>query len=94
VQPTAPAQVAALERQGATCDTSEGTDRPIVHVIPPPVTRIPLARLDQSPALLRLGYDRARAWLEGNVLTSAPVPDLERYEGPPPPDSVAAAAAL
>jgi NTE family protein len=64
VLPTAPAQVAALERQGAMCDAGEGADRPIVHVIPPPVTRIPLARLDQSPALLRLGYDRARAWLE------------------------------
>jgi NTE family protein len=64
VLPTAPAQVAALERQGATCDLVEGADRPIVHVIPPPVTRIPLARLDQSPTLLRLGYDRARAWLE------------------------------
>jgi NTE family protein len=64
VLPTAPAQVAALERQGATCDAGEGVDRPIVHVIPPPVTRIPLARLDQSPALLRLGYDRARTWLE------------------------------
>ncbi len=64
VLPTAPAQVAALIRQGATCDTDEGTDRPIVHVIPPPEARIPLARLDQSPTLLRLGYDRARAWLE------------------------------
>jgi NTE family protein len=66
VLPTAPAQVAALIRQGATCDAGEGLDRPIVHVIPPPVTRIPLARLDQSPALLRLGYERARAWLEDN----------------------------
>ena len=64
VLPTAPAQVADLVRQGATCDTDDDTDRPIVHVIPPPETRIPLGRLDQSPILLRLGYDRARAWLE------------------------------
>jgi hypothetical protein len=53
-------------RQGAACDAGEGADRPIVHVIPPPLTRIPLARLDQSPALLRMGYDRALAWLEGD----------------------------
>jgi NTE family protein len=77
VLPTAPAQVAALIRQGATCDAPEGADRPIVHVLPPPVTRIPLARLDQSPALLRLGYDRTRAWLEGNALTGVPVPVLD-----------------
>jgi NTE family protein len=78
VLPTAPAQVAALVRQGAACDTSEGGQGTIVHVIPPPETRIPLARLDQSPVLLRLGYDQARTWLEGNALPGAPVPDVER----------------
>jgi NTE family protein len=82
VLPTAPAQVAALIRQGATCDQAAGADRPIVHVIPPPVTRIPLARLDQSPALLRLGYDGARAWLEGEPRTSSvvdePVLEIDR----------------
>jgi NTE family protein len=95
VLPTAPAQVAALERQGATCDLAEGADRPIVHVIPPPVTHIPMARLDQSPALLRLGYDRARIWLEGIALGGAS--DLEivgergRNDGSPSQDSVTAA---
>ncbi len=43
VLPTAPAQVAALVRQGAACDTGDGTDRPIVHVIPPPAMHVPLA---------------------------------------------------
>jgi len=80
VLPTAPAQVAALVRQGAECDTGEGALGTIVHVIPPPETHIPLARLDQSPALLRLGYDQARTWLEGNPLTGAPAPDVERGE--------------
>jgi len=46
---------------------AEGAEGTIVHVIPPPETRIPLARLDQSPVLLRLGYDQARTWLEGSV---------------------------
>jgi NTE family protein len=68
VLPTAPAQVAALVRQGAACGTDEGDGGPIVHVIPPPETRIPLARLDQSPVLLRLGYDQAKTWLEENPL--------------------------
>lgn len=71
VLPTAPAQVAALVWQGATCETSEGADRPLVHVIPPPEARVPLGRLDQSPALLRLGYDQARTWLEGNVTVAS-----------------------
>ena len=78
VLPTAPAQVAALVRQGAACDRGEGAPGAIVHVIPPPETHIPLARLDQSPVLLRLGYDQARTWLEGNPLTGAPAPDVER----------------
>jgi predicted acylesterase/phospholipase RssA len=80
VLPTAPAQVAALVRQGAACDTGEGARGTVVHVIPPPETHIPMARLDQSPVLLRLGYDQARTWLEGNSLTSAPGPDVERGE--------------
>jgi NTE family protein len=66
VLPTAPAQVVALVRQGAACSGGEGADPLIVHVIPPPVTRIPLARLVQSPALLRMGYNQALAWLEGD----------------------------
>jgi NTE family protein len=75
VLPTAPAQVAALERQGATCATEEGSKRPLVHVIPPPEIHIPLARLGQSPALLRLGYERARAWLDGE-----PIPGVVRLD--------------
>jgi predicted acylesterase/phospholipase RssA len=80
VLPTAPAQVAALVRQGAACDSSESARGTIVHVIPPPETHIPLARLDQSPVLLRLGYDRARTWLEENPLPSSPERDVERGE--------------
>ena len=71
VLPTAPAQVAALVRQGAACGDGEGAERTIVHVIPPPETHIPLARLDQSPVLLRLGYDQARTWLEGSVTAAS-----------------------
>jgi predicted acylesterase/phospholipase RssA len=71
VLPTAPAQVAALVWQGATCETSVGADRPVVHVIAPPEARVPLGRLDQSPALLRLGYDQARTWLEGNLTVAS-----------------------
>jgi predicted acylesterase/phospholipase RssA len=78
VLPTAPAQVAALVRQGEACDTTEGGGATIVHVIPPPETHIPLARLDQSPVLLRLGYEQALNWLEGNPSPGASVPDFER----------------
>jgi predicted acylesterase/phospholipase RssA len=99
VLPTAPAQVAVLVRQGAACGTGEGTDSPIVHVIPPPAIHVPLARLDQSPVLVRLGYERARAWLEETLGTSGSEPrrelvvanGLERDDGPPPSDSVTAA---
>jgi NTE family protein len=75
VLPTAPAQVAALVHQGATCDTDEGGERPIVHVIPPPAMHVPLARLDHSQALLRLGYDQAKAWLDGE-----PLPEVSRSD--------------
>jgi hypothetical protein len=76
--------------QGATCETNDGAERPIVHVIPPPPTRIPLGRLDQSPALLRLGYEQARSWLEENSLPRRAESDLERDDGAPPPDAMAA----
>ena len=79
VLPTAPAQVAALFEQAAGCDLATGTDQPVVRVIPPPSMHIPLARLGQSQSLLRLGYDQARAWLEGKPLPN--VPRLDQRSG-------------
>jgi len=34
-----------------------------------------MARLDQSKTLVKLGYDQARAWLEGRPLSGMPRPD-------------------
>jgi predicted acylesterase/phospholipase RssA len=78
VLPTAPSQVATLVDQTSTSGRVEGVDGSIVHVIPPPDTRIPLARLGQSQDLLRLGYEQARAWLEGAPLPGA----LRPHRGP------------
>jgi NTE family protein len=75
VLPTAPAQVLALARQGIVPGTARGADGPTVHLIPPPELHIPLGRLDQTPTLLRLGYERAQAWLDGSPLPDAPTPD-------------------
>lgn len=88
VLPTAPAQVAALAHYDVATLTDTG-DPPIVHLIPPPELHIPLARLDRSSVLVRLGYNRARAWLEG-----APLPDLPtsaRIETPRTTGSLTAA---
>jgi predicted acylesterase/phospholipase RssA len=72
VLPTAPMQVAALARQTMAYEgKSEG---PTVRVIPPPLTHIPMAYLGQSANLVRVGYDQARAWLEGKPLPGAPDP--------------------
>ena len=76
VLPTAPAQVATLVAQSSACGQREGTEAPTVHVVPPPDMHIPLARLGQSQDLLRLGYEQARAWLDG-----APLPGTERRVG-------------
>jgi predicted acylesterase/phospholipase RssA len=76
VLPTAPAQVDSLREQSAACGKLEGTDVPTVHVVPPPDMHIPLARLGQSQDLLRLGYEQARAWLEG-----APLPGTMQRVG-------------
>jgi predicted patatin/cPLA2 family phospholipase len=78
VLPTAPAQVAALAQQNDCADAPKGSECPRVRLIPPPNMHIPLARLDRSPALLRFGYDRARAWLEGAPMPDLPMPD--RFE--------------
>ncbi len=73
VLPTAPAQVATMMEQTSTSGTMEGVDGPTVHVVPPPDMHIPLARLGQSQDLVRLGYEQARAWLDG-----APLPGARR----------------
>ena len=78
VLPTAPLQVAALEEE--TVPYGSGPDGPIVRIIPPPQMHIPLARLGKSANLLRVGYDQARAWLEGKPLPGAPIQD--RRTGP------------
>ncbi len=75
VLPTAPAQVVTLMEQSTASGTVEGVDRPTMHVVPPPDMHIPLARLGQSQDLLRLGYEQARAWLDG-----APLPGAVRTE--------------
>jgi predicted acylesterase/phospholipase RssA len=72
VLPTAPSQVAALVHQAQECEADSCPDRTIVRVIPPPDLHIPLAHLGQSQNLLRLGYEQARAWLEGKPLPNVP----------------------
>jgi predicted acylesterase/phospholipase RssA len=73
VLPTAPLQVATLARQALRY--AESGDGPIVRVIPPPDTRIPLAHLGQSATLLRLGYEQAKAFLEGKSPPDVPAGD-------------------
>jgi predicted acylesterase/phospholipase RssA len=73
VLPTAPLQVATLARE--TLRYAEAGDGPIVRVIPPPDMRIPLAHLGQSANLLRLGYEQARAFVDGKPLPGAPARD-------------------
>jgi predicted acylesterase/phospholipase RssA len=73
VLPTAPLQVAGLAEEALPYDATPGDGGPIVRVIPPPDMRIRLAHLGQSGNLFRLGYDQARAWMEGTAL-----PDTER----------------
>ena len=75
VLPTAPTQVAAWVQEAADCDATERAGRPIVRVVTPPEVHIPMARLDQSKTLVKLGYDQARAWLEGRPLSGMPRPD-------------------
>jgi predicted acylesterase/phospholipase RssA len=91
VLPTAPTQVAAWVREAADCVAREGADRPIVRVVPPPELHIPMARLDQSKNLLKLGYDQTKAWLEGRTLSGAPLPDrgpAPRFAYRPPVDAL------
>ena len=76
VMSTAPAQVVDLcgeVRPGSAA--AEESEPPVVRVIPPPALHIPLARLGQSESLIRVGYDQARAWLEGKPLPSRPTRD-------------------
>ena len=82
VLPTAPAQVAKLMEQTTASGTAGSGGGPTVHVVPPPDMHIPLARLGQSQDLLRLGYEQARAWLEGTPLPSAPRTEKRAARGP------------
>jgi len=84
VLPTAPMQVATLEQEAGDCDAidrddrvdgAHRADRAVVRVIPPPQVHIPMARLDQSQNLFMLGYEQARAWLEGRPLFGTPRAD-------------------
>jgi NTE family protein len=75
VLPTAPLQVAALAEEALSYDVTPSDGGPIVRVIPPPDMRIRLAHMGQSGNLLRLGYDQARAWMEGK-----PLPGMERRD--------------
>jgi predicted acylesterase/phospholipase RssA len=77
VLPTAPLQVASLARETLR---HADTDGATVRVIPPPDMRIPLAHLGQSANLLRLGYEQARAFMEGKPLPGALARD--RRSGP------------
>jgi NTE family protein len=78
VLPTAPMQVATLQQEAGDCDAidrADRADRAAVRVIPPPEVHIPMARLDQSQNLFRLGYEQARGWLEGRPLSGTPQAD-------------------
>jgi NTE family protein len=78
VLPTSPSQVARLAERPRPAEADADADGAIVRVIPPPAVHVPLARLGQSQDLVRLGYEQARAWLEG-----APLPgDLRARTGP------------
>jgi predicted acylesterase/phospholipase RssA len=85
VLPTAPAQVASLAAHTPGADSA---DRPMVRIVPPPDIHVPLARLDLSPHLLKLGYAQARAWLQGEPLPSAA--PLNRRAARPPAEPVTA----
>lgn len=68
---TAPAQVAkALAR----CDRKAAAkdDSTKVHILMPPEVYIPLGDLDRSSELIDVGYDHARAWIEGRAPRIAP----------------------
>ena len=65
-----------VDRPSRRCSSHDrsGPDRsapPVVRVVPPPAMHVPLAYLGHSPSLLRLGYEQARAWLDGHP---TPVP--------------------
>jgi NTE family protein len=62
VMPTARSQLAKMLDQGLPSETDDGS----VHIVTPPDVHIPLGDLSQSRRLLELGYEHARAWIEGS----------------------------
>jgi NTE family protein len=72
VLPTAPKQIETLLEQSPGCGTTDRPGRPTVRILAPPDVHIPFGDLGQSARLLELGYERARAWIEGKPVGSAP----------------------
>jgi predicted acylesterase/phospholipase RssA len=54
------------------------SDLPLARIVPPPVVHVPLANLGQSPSMLRLGYERARTWLDEGPLSGSDTGVRER----------------
>ena len=74
ILPTARSQVARMLGSVATGLTpvAPGSEPAALHVVPPPDLHIPLADLGRSRQLLKLGYDRARAWLDRGEVAADP----------------------
>ncbi len=77
VLPTAPLQVARMLEQPLPDPPCRP---PVVHVMTPPDVRVALGDLSGSRRLVELGYDHARAWMEGRPV--APTPSASTR--PPP----------
>jgi NTE family protein len=69
VLPTAPLQVSKLLQGTLGQSTADSADRPRVRIVMPPAVHVPLGDLGQSSRLLELGYDQARACIEGRAPT-------------------------
>jgi NTE family protein len=64
VLPTAPLQVTRWLARPVLQEV-EGFESSTMHIVPPPVVRVPLADLSQSERLIALGYEHAQRWIEG-----------------------------
>jgi NTE family protein len=70
VLPTAPLQVTRWLARPVLREI-EGIESSTLHIVPPPVVRVPLADLSQSERLIDLGYEHARRWIDGGEASLA-----------------------
>lgn len=65
VLPTAPLQVARIQNLLPPSGAEPAEDSPRIRIVAPPELHVPFGDLSQSPRLLEVGYERGRAWLDG-----------------------------